>query len=281
MDKEVGVELRKRFRASEWERLMGGFTNDVYLLKGTKPLLVAKVAQWSSQDMENEVKVLKFLETTSYTPKVIDLFSINNKQIIVFTYAEGMNGQAILDTGDHKRSINLFRGMGVRLADIHSHSYSGNPSGLRFADFEMLLYDLSFVPKELVKKSERLLQHLDRNKREWTLTHGDFGSHNILTDEECLTVIDWEWAEWGHPLIDLAWTCWNTKLHYTAIADELNQIFLNAYKAQREVVYSPELIKTYSLYKLWMILYRVQHADEETQQKWINRLEWTFENEII
>ncbi|GGH77851.1 phosphotransferase family protein [Pullulanibacillus pueri] len=282
LDCELEKYLMKQYGAKKLVRLTGGFTNAVYLLEATEPPLVVKIAQWSNGDMENEANTLRFLNQGAFTPEVRDLFSMKQQQIIVFTYKEGKNGQAILDTGHFKSSIELFHDMGKLLATaIHSHPYSGEQQGLRVADFKRIRFDLNYVPETLMKQSKALLEERGAQEHPWTLTHGDFGSHNVLADGHHLTAIDWEWAEWGPPLVDLAWTCWNTKLHYPSIADQLNQTFLQAYQAERDVHYTPELMKVYSLYKLWIILNKVQSSDEETQQKWVKRLEWTLQTEII
>jgi aminoglycoside phosphotransferase (APT) family kinase protein len=193
-----------------------------------------------------------------------------------------MNGQEILDTRDLKRSHDLFRHMGELLStQIHSYSHTGDHGGLRSADFKALRFDVDYVPKVFVEESQALLEQIDAPVHEWTLTHGDFGSHNILADGRKLTVIDWEWAEWGHPLVDIAWACWNTKLHYPKIADGLNHTFIRAYQARRPISCTSEHIKAYSLYKLWTILQKVKHADRQTQMKWVNRLEWTLHTDIL
>ncbi|MDQ0192538.1 hypothetical protein J2T20_000877 [Paenibacillus wynnii] len=44
-----------------------------------------------------------------------------------------------------------------------------------------------------------------------------------------LNVLDWEWAEWaewGHPLNDVGWVVWFTKLHYPQLAPVLNNAFV-------------------------------------------------------
>ena len=113
------------------------------------------------------------------------------------------------------------------------------------------------------------------------LTHGDYGSHNILfAEHDNITVIDWEWVEWFHPLVDIAWTCWNTKLHYPNVADRLNQTFISAYQTIRPITCTNDEIKTYSLYKLWSILKKVQNSGEETREKWVSRLEWTLNPDL-
>ncbi|GGE33123.1 hypothetical protein GCM10011391_09720 [Pullulanibacillus camelliae] len=284
IDASVKNELLKKYGADELMQLTGGFTNAVYLLKGTTPLMVAKIAQWSDGDSDNEDNNLKFLKEAEFTPKWKDSFFIGPVRVSIFSYVEGINGQALLDTGDLERSIALFSDMGKLLAtQIHSIPFTGQGLGLRQADYEASPFvKLDDVPQELVQASLALLAPLKASlKSEWTFTHGDFGSHNILAHERRLAVIDWEWAEWGHPLVDIAWTCWNTALHYPTLAPQLNPAFIQAYQRNRPLVFTPELLKSCVIYKLGMILLKVKQGDESTKQKWISRLAWTLEHEWV
>ncbi|HET7578033.1 MAG TPA: aminoglycoside phosphotransferase family protein [Bacillales bacterium] len=275
--------LMKKYGAVEAVSLKGGFTNATYLLKGTDPLLVAKAAGHSNRDILNERHVLRFLHNTRIAPKMADLVTINKTKWLISTFHEGTNGQSLLDAGDLQPAEDLFKGMGELLAQhIHSHRFDGHRRNLRLGNVNPLQADLDFVPRDLLTKSEAILNKINTHPGEWVLTHGDFGSHNILVgDKSQLIVIDWEWAEWFHPLVDLAWTCWNTRMHYPDLAERLNQTFLEAYQSKKSISLTPELLKAYSLYKLRNILLKMKNADHATQEKWIHRLEWTLTHEIL
>jgi len=257
--------------------LSGGFTHAAYRLEGPPPL-VAKVASRSKHDIDNEVKAITFLQEATYTPKSVDSLSADGFSAIVTTFIEGVNGQAILDTGDIERSEALFRRMGVRLAkDIHVRRYDGEARGLRIARPEAYPFYAPFLPEWAVEASRSFLACIDTAQKDWVFTHGDFGAHNVLDHNDGgLAVIDWEWAEWFHPLADVAWTCWNTKLHYPQIADRLNRAFLAAYQSVRPINATSDLIKTYSLYKIWTVLDKIRDADADVQEKWVQRLIWTL-----
>jgi aminoglycoside phosphotransferase (APT) family kinase protein len=268
-------------RYGRMRRLTGGFTNAAYLLQDTTPNLVAKVAALSNQDLLNEKNVLGFLGENTFAPQYVDTFSVDSAFILVTTFKEGDNGQGILDTGDMKRATNLFYKMGICLArNIHSMPFEGETASLRMG--KPVSTRLDFVPKDLQAQSEAYLKQINWDPSTWVLTHGDYGSHNILFgDNDQFTVIDWEWTEWFHPLVDIAWACWNTKLHYPDIADTLNQTLMNAYQSVTPLDCTDDDIKIYVLYKIWNILNRVQNADKDTQEKWISRLKWTFTTKII
>ncbi|MFC4620005.1 aminoglycoside phosphotransferase family protein [Camelliibacillus cellulosilyticus] len=275
--------LKDKYGNFELVRLTGGFTNAAYLLKGTDPPFVAKVAKLASQDIENECHSLRFLANQTITPKLIDRYIFEKTQVVIMTFEPGANGQSILDTNDLARAEKVFTNMGLCLAEkIHSFRFDGQTHEIREGNLPFLSFDLDFVPFELRVESRTLLNKLEVKRDEWVLTHGDFGSHNVLfADGEPLTVIDWEWTEWFHPLVDIAWACWNTQLHYPKMADRLNHALIESYQSRRPFVLDPETLKALVLYKLWNILMKVRDADGETKQKWVNRLQWTFENKWI
>lgn len=277
MDRIMKV-LNKKY--GQVQRLTGGFTNAAFLL-GTESPLVAKVAALSNQDLTNEMNALHFLDQTSLAPKYVDFINEGDASILVTTFEEGLNGQAILDTGNMAKAETLFYEMGLVLAkDIHAFTFHSPETPLRKGFIE---YDgIDFVPEALAVESAKLLCQIPVCTNEWVLTHGDYGSHNILYREDgSLAVIDWEWTEWFHPLVDIAWTCWNTKLHYPAIANRLNPIFIKAYQSINPMACLDSDLKPYVIYKLWQILHRIRHADKATQEKWIDRLDWTFNHQII
>jgi aminoglycoside phosphotransferase len=262
-------------------RLSGGYTNLAYKIK-TNPPLVAKIASLSNEDLLNEANALQVLHGKVPTPKYIDDHSLESSFILVTSYERGENGQSILDTGDMAKAEAVFKNMGLVLANlIHSHAYTDGSLKLRKAKV-LEPASLDFVPQPLVEKSRTFFPLLSTDMNEWVLSHGDYGSHNILFDSDGkITVIDWEWTEWFHPLVDIAWTLWNTKLHYPHMADRLNQAFLKAYQSVRPLAYTEPLIKAYVLYKIWHLLNRLHHADAAVQNNWVSRLDWTLRTNIL
>jgi hypothetical protein len=99
----------------------------------------------------------------------------------------------------------------------------------------------------------------------------------LMSDtENNFSVLDWEWAEWGNALNDVAWICWFTKLHYSEIANILNRTFMEEYISYNPISIAPDQLKTCSVYKVWNVLHRVRHAKREVKTEWLRRLEWTL-----
>lgn len=272
--------LKEKYGEVEPVRLTGGYRNDTFLLKGTSPLLVAKVLKSGNDDNLNELNALQALSKTGIAPEVYDVIEMADACVLVMAYRDGRNGQAILDSGEFKVTGQLYKRMGQALArNIHSIRYS-SPEGIRECGLKKLSMTLPFVPKTFREQSEKLLRKLEDPKREWVLTHGDYGIHNALfTDGETLTVLDYEWAEWSNPLTDISWVHWFTNLHYSDHAKPLTALFMEGYRSVTPVVVDPEEMKAYGVYKVWSVLYRIQQSPREVQEEWVRRLHWTLETD--
>jgi thiamine kinase-like enzyme len=262
-------------------RLTGGYTNHSFLMEGTDPLLVAKISSVLNEDTLNEVHCLKLLKESGVSAIVHDVLEISNMRIILMDYKQGVKGQSILDTGDLELAQTLYKRLGHSLAlQIHTKSFNSDRHGIRKSNTGQLKaskLEVEFVPDALVRQSSIILSDLDDSEHKWVLTHGDYGPHNILLEaDKGLNILDWEWAEWGDPLNDVAWVLWFTKLHYSGVASILNNVFMEEYLLHNPMAISPQKLKACSVYKVWNILYRVLHSPADVQTEWVRRLEWTL-----
>ncbi|WP_040951018.1 aminoglycoside phosphotransferase family protein [Gorillibacterium massiliense] len=285
MMEEIAEKLKEIFGDINLVRLTGGYTNLTFLVEGTNPLLVAKVVHLSNEDTMNEVNCLNFLQGTGVTPIIHDVVDISSMRIVLMDYKNGIHGQSILDSEDWERGTILYKGIGKLLAlQIHTNDFNGNDKGIRKSNIAMLKdadLDLDYVPVELTKQSKEILCRAELNEEQWVLTHGDYGSHNVLFEtEHNVNILDWEWAEWGNPLNDIAWVCWFTKLHYSEKALLLITAFINEYISHYPLVISSEQLKACCVYKVWNILIRVSNAPVEVQNEWVRRLEWTIKTDF-
>ncbi|WP_442598867.1 aminoglycoside phosphotransferase family protein [Neobacillus sp. D3-1R] len=264
-------------------RLAGGYTNETFLLQGTDPLVIAKLSRSLNGDVENEKNALLLLRDTGIAPRFFDFIKTSEYLITVMEFRAGRNGQSILDHNELEMTKELYKSLGAALArDIHSIKYSDSAKGIRECNVYEVNYDLDFVPEPLREKSKETIKALQDEKKDWVLTHGDYGIHNVLySDAKELIVIDWEWAEWANPLTDIAWVCWFTRLHYPNYANVLNSLFTNEYSRNGIAFLSPEKLQSYCIYKVWKVLYKVKNAPQEVQEEWVRRLQWTFETDIF
>ncbi|MEH7440024.1 aminoglycoside phosphotransferase family protein [Neobacillus drentensis] len=279
----VKKHLREYYGDFTLVRLTGGYTNETFLLKGIQSSLVVKVANTNNKHIENEISSLKIMQETEVVPRVYDLIETNHLKLVVMEYRQGLHGQSIIEKHDFETAKTLYKSLGETLANsIHINIFPNTSKGIRESTVNVMNLNLDFVPEILISKSRDILQNINESKKDWVLTHGDYGVHNVLFSAESgLTVLDWEWSEWAHPLTDIIWVCWFTKLHYPEQADLLNQLFLEEYKKFNQVKLSPEKVKAYSLYKVWKVLHKVEQAPQAVQEEWIRRLKWTIDTELI
>ncbi|QHW32970.1 aminoglycoside phosphotransferase family protein [Paenibacillus rhizovicinus] len=280
---EISTVLQSRY-GCKLVRLNGGYTNMTFLLEGTSPLLVAKVTGLLYPDTLNEISSLNLLVKSGITPIIHDVLDIANLSIVLMEYRIGENGQSILDSGNLDRMKIVYKKLGQFLASrIHSKPLADSDHGIRRSNIENLKLNLEaeFVPENLISQSRIVLSSIDVNEQNWVLTHGDYGPHNILTDDKNnFSVLDWEWAEWGNPLNDVAWVCWFTKLHYPLLAPILNRTFIDEYILHNPMPITPNQLKACSLYKAWNVIYRVRDATPEVKKEWLRRLEWTLNSDF-
>lgn len=107
------------------------------------------------------------------------------------------------------------------------------------------------------------------------LVHGDAGAHNLLWHPHSATLLDWEWAGWGSPQIDLAWVGWT--LRWRA-AGELWPHFAERYRAGNPAAphASPADARALAIGQIGCILARV--ADQPAAfAEWLRRAEWTLD----
>ncbi len=282
MLEEITRALQSRY-ACNVAQLDGGYTNKTFLLEGTSPLLVAKVTGLLYPDTLNEINALRFLEKSRFTPIIHDVLEIADMAIVVMEYRAGINGQSILDAGNVDRMKTVYRQLGQFLAArIHLNRLDASDHGIRKSNIEQMKLSLEaeFIPESLIRQSKIVLSSMEDNEQNWVLTHGDYGPHNTLTDDITFSVLDWEWAEWGNPLNDVAWVCWFAKLHYSEIAPVLNRTFIEEYTSHNPIPITPNQLKASSVYKAWNVINRVRHAAPEVKKEWLRRLEWTLNSDF-
>jgi len=284
----VTVETLKKLLKDQYGdfhpvRLARGYTNETYLLNGTRPLLVAKVANSNNQDIENEVNSLRLLHESGISPIVYGHTETTNLKVTLSEFRKGQNGQSFVDHNDLERTRVLYKRMAATLANsIHSRKYVNDSCGIRTSNLNELNYNLAFVPEVLADQSMDILKRVNDRPADWVLTHGDFGMHNVLLNaDDQLTVLDWEWAEWGNPLSDVSWVCWFTHLHYPEYAKSLNPLFIEEYLFYSQTNFSPDALKAYCLYKVWKVLNKLDQSPVDVQREWVRRLEWTLKTDIF
>lgn len=269
--------LLNRFPNVNIVKLTGGYTNTTLLLEGTDPQMIAKIYHVDNADARTEINALTLLNHSGMTPRIHDCFEKENRQFVMMDYVPGINAQMLLDQNGRDQGREIYEQLGIYLArDVHS---------IKRVDWEAELpvitksaidvEDLEFVPsgiKSMVKEVLDISEH-----GEQTLIHGDYGPHNVMLSNDSMFILDWEWAGWGNPLLDIAWVVWFVHLHYPHMAKELSEVFLSAYTERTNIEVTSDLIRAYSASKVIQVMNRIKNAHPDVHREWLRRLEWTLQ----
>jgi tRNA A-37 threonylcarbamoyl transferase component Bud32 len=272
---KLHTEIKGEYGDIQFVELSGGYTNKIYLLKGSDPEVVAKIIEYANRDL-TEVNCLKLLHHTRVAPYLHDVKEFDSALIIIMQYIEGVASQKILDNNDWTRAQDVYQKLGIRLArDIHSIKYKSGNSELAFIQNQITRSN--FIPNTLVEESKKCLAHI--NCKDSVLVHGDYGPHNSIYSQDNIYIIDWEWGRWGSPLTDISWVYWFVHLHYPNQARSMFHAFIESYiKESPQLEINSKLLKAYALERVWNIISIAENASKHVQEEWIRRLEWTLEN---
>lgn len=254
------------------KRLAGGSTNDVYLIEADSFQQVAKIG--AHRSIMTEVNALHLLHDASIVPNVLKVVDLNPACLLFMEYRTGQPMQQLVTQMRDHEIENLYAQLGHLLAtsihtikDATKSSLSTIPIAWRDS--------VSFVPTKWTEESRSLIERFPGTS-EYTLSHGDFGIHNGLMDEMNLTLIDWEWACFSDPLLDIGWMCWFTSFHYPTSSHPWLICFLDAYQSNCACLLTVDHLLAANLVSIWRILHRLENAPITTQQEWTERLVFTL-----
>ena len=134
------------------------------------------------------------------------------------------------------------------------------------------LADLA-LPGDLRASLRAALEHPAWRPGACQLAHGDAGLHNLLWGDG-YALVDWEWAGWDEPLLDLAWVWWT--LRWRQAPTEYWVGFLAAYRAARPIEQpAPDALAALALGQIAGILVRVREQPA-AYAEWVRRAGWTL-----
>ncbi|HEY8805778.1 MAG TPA: hypothetical protein VIM42_11875, partial [Clostridium sp.] len=96
----------------ELKQLAGGYTNGVYLIEGTDPVIVAKISDLQTKDGLYEYNCLCLLKNSHCAPNIYNMFEVDHSRILLIEYLSGVNGQSILNEGDQKKAEKVYELLG-------------------------------------------------------------------------------------------------------------------------------------------------------------------------
>lgn len=257
------------------KRLDGGYTNDVYLIETDSFQQVAKIG--AHRSVMTETKALQLLHDAPIVPNVLRVVDLHPACLLFMEYRTGQPMQERITQMPHYEIENLYARLGHLLAtSIHSIKYSSK-SPLPLVSIAWT-GNVSFVPNKWADESRSWIERFF-GKTEHVFSHGDFGIHNGLIDDHNLTLLDWEWACFSNPLLDIGWMCWFTSFHYPNSSHLWLIKFLDAYQSERACLLTVDHLLAANLVSIWRILHRLENASVVTQQEWTDRLVFTLSSD--
>ena len=277
---EILEKLRSRFPLSEIIPLAGGGTNSVFILRQNEIQSVIKVAMISNKYAETELLCLNSLKDTGLSPRLLQSFQIGNKKVLQMEYMDGrtfLESILALRTEPKLDDIpSIFSSMGRFLAELHD-----TPILVELKEIELTIpEDKSFIEHELYQRSIDCISNIQEYSK--VLLHGDFGYHNIIVGPTGLTLIDWEVAGIGDPRIDISNVLFWTHLHFPDIAQKCVNEFLIAYAIERNMDFSPGVLKAFVIVQIWRIIELVnENFPTNVIKEWNRRLSWSLDHDFV
>lgn len=264
---------------------VGGFSNlSLAVRVGGKPCVV-KAAELPTKraDLRREAAVLTLLRGRRLgAPELLAHGEGGGWSVLVTRHRRGLPGISLYSARPDLLAL-ACTALGRALRRLHACSIPPPPGpdevGLilagRAAALATALGDLP-LPDELRGPCAAALAHPAWQPTAPRLIHGDAGLHNILWAPHRLTLLDWEWAGWGDPRLDLAWVAWTLRFRgmpaalWDALLAGYGQVHAAALGLDRPA------IAALALGQVTAILAR-SVGRPTAWDEWVRRARWTVE----
>lgn len=229
--------------------------------------------------MSVEPALLENIDIQASTPEIIDYGYINGYNYRVFSF---VNGTSLSHKQDHsfeelesEKQRERIRQMGKSLAQVHESKSFNNFGNIQTLDKEIIaashnkwdegLKDIQYfwhhhvggLPFEEIKEdveeyyndNQEILNDVDQS----VLIHQELGFHNVLFDEQAVTIVDWESAAAGDPLLDIV-TAEVILFWFQGLRKSLKKEFRKSYRSIRDIEFDEDLVEIYRVVELSRLL---------------------------
>lgn len=204
------------------KQIGSGGTSEVYEWGKTEIIKIYK-SHVTDDVINNEIFIGQLLNKLSLDiPKLNGSIDFNGKKAIIY---ERINGEILAEPllkGNYNKELAIkFAGMHF---DIHKKEINELPSQYDFLKNRIL--ELRYLLGDKTNSLLNLLDSIPINKK---LCHGDFQPFNIMGADDKYTVIDWNGACSGNPVLDVAWSyiTLNSPIIKLLLGEEISEIFYN------------------------------------------------------
>ncbi|HMO59924.1 MAG TPA: phosphotransferase [Roseiflexaceae bacterium] len=258
----------------------GGFSNlTIRLMIDATPVIV-KAAEHPDKraDIRREVQILcmlagrglplphclAFAEDASYTANVMALLP-------------GSNGIALY-ANDTASRLAAYTQLGALLAKIHAITTDQAVATDLELAARMRAIQLPVLENRLRHALRTALDH-PAWAHGYGLVHGDAGLHNILWHNRLSALLDWEWAGWGNPLIDIAWIAWTMQFRRVGMAEW--HALIDSYHHHAPLLdMDPATLHALALGQIAAIMSRVAHRPAALHE-WVQRANWSLDLQFM
>lgn len=236
--------------------------NDVFFVHGkvqqNEIEAYIKVARQSGADIENEIRVIKQLNS-QLAPKIIDYDS--DKYIFLVTQAKQGERLSTLVTEDKKASFNYLYEYGQTLAKLHNlkgafaevkdRKFFHIPDKYYFIELDLL-----YVYDYLINNQPQSINHC--------FCHGDFHYANLLWQNKHISaILDFELSGLGNKEFDIAWALILRPSQKFLNTKEEMDWFMQGYRSCGS--YNLEYVKYYMVL-IYSYFYKIGKMDKEYQK---------------
>ena len=203
------------------KKIGSGGTSDVYEW-GEKEVLKLYKSHVDEHVIRNEIHIVQLLNEFSLNiPKYIGCINYQNQRGLIYERVYGhIMAQPLLDGVYDTVLAARFAKMHF---DIHQKVIGKLP--LQYNFLKNRIIELSDF---LGDRAEILLNLLDNIPAGNQLCHGDFQPLNIIGDDDKYTVIDWNGACIGNPVLDVAWSFMtlNSPIIKQVLGERISEVFI-------------------------------------------------------
>jgi aminoglycoside phosphotransferase (APT) family kinase protein len=211
---------------------LSGFSHHsaVVSLGGRRAVVKAAHSPPKRADLRREARALALLRDSGLpVAPLLALLEDEDWTVELVGFVAGTPGLRMLaDTPGELPAV--YGALGRLLAAVHDTPLGAPPPDLLMADrADATLRALPSLGLDAGLRAElaAALAHPAWRPAAPALVHGDAGLHNVLWDAGVTALLDWEWAGWGDPSLDITWVYWTIRWRDLPIG--LWQAFLSGY----------------------------------------------------
>ena len=225
-DKLKSITVVNNAGLLDWQPLYSGTSNHIFKVNTEVGFWIVRFNRAAlGIDRGQEKQIMALVEPLGIGPKVIE-----NDPESGFLITEYIDGQT-WKVNDFKNPLMLEK-LKQQLNQFHSIPYEYLPSRLDYR-LKSYLKSIKNVPTKTamnILETVQKLEFLDFWKANNTLYHSDLNLNNLLGRDD-LTIIDWEFAGQGHPLLDWLILEYETKVDLSAHYPEaINPVWIEPAK---------------------------------------------------